>query len=141
MGNSTRAAEDVREEVGTPSLTSASLFDGLVPPTFPPIAASRGSPFFGIITIPISIQSNRDGDDSFCGGSHVRQTWEGRHLDPPERRLDKPEAPVEERHTGSFLILLRFLRSCMRLMCVHTWYSDSGGDLQDSQPHKGFSPK
>jgi hypothetical protein len=23
---------------------------------------------------------------------------------------------------------------------VHTRYSDSGGDLQDSQPHKGFSP-
>jgi hypothetical protein len=23
---------------------------------------------------------------------------------------------------------------------VHTWYSDSGGDLQDPQPHKVFSP-
>ena len=97
MGNSTRAAEDVREEVGTPSLTSASLFDGLVLPTFPPIAAALGSPFFCIITIPISIQSDWDGDDSFCGGSHVRQIWDGRHLDPPELRLGKPEAPVEER--------------------------------------------
>src|SRR5215213_9096844 len=48
----------------------------------------------------------------FVGGSHVRQTWEGRHLDPPERHLGKPEAPVEERHTGSLLLLLRFLRSC-----------------------------
>src|SRR5829696_428191 len=41
---------------------------------------------------------------------------------------------------GSFLLLLRFLRSCTRRLCVHTWYSDSGGDLQDPQPHKGFSP-
>jgi hypothetical protein len=41
---------------------------------------------------------------------------------------------------GSFLLLLRFLRSCVRRLCVHTWYSDSGGDLQDPQPHKGFSP-
>jgi hypothetical protein len=41
---------------------------------------------------------------------------------------------------GSFLLLLRFLRSCTRRLCVHTRYSDSGGDLQDPQPHKGFSP-
>jgi hypothetical protein len=51
----------------------------------------------------------------------------------------KPEAPVEERHTGSFLLFLRFLRSCMRQLGVHTWYSDSDGDLQDP-PHTGFSP-
>src|SRR5918995_2477543 len=79
-----------------------------------------GTPSFCIITIPISIYGGGDGDDSFCGGSHVRQIWEGRHLDPPERRLDKPEAPVEERHTGSFLLFLRFLRSCMSRLCAHT---------------------
>src|SRR5918994_2126133 len=49
---------------------------------------------------------------AFVGGSHVRQIWDGCHLDPPELRLGKPEAPVEERHTGSLLLLLRFLRSC-----------------------------
>jgi hypothetical protein len=76
---------------------------------------------------------------AFVGGSHVRQTWDGCDLNPPELRLGKPEAPVEERHTGSFLLLIRFLRSCMRRLGVHTWYSDSGGDLQDSQPHKGYS--
>src|SRR5918994_148796 len=107
----------------------------------PPIAPSLGPPFSRIITIPISIFRGGDGDDRFCGGNHVQQIWDGRYLDPPERRLGKPEAPVEERHTGSLLLLLRFLRSCTRLMCVRTWYSDSGGDLQDSQPHKGFSPK
>src|ERR671915_1546083 len=32
----------------------------------------------------------------------------------------KPEAPVEERHTGSFLLFLRFLRSCMRPLGLHT---------------------
>jgi hypothetical protein len=54
--------------------------------------------------------------------------------------FSKPEAPVEERHTGSFLLLLRFLRSCLRRLCVHTRFSDCGDDLQVSQPHKGFSP-
>jgi hypothetical protein len=40
--------------------------------------------------------------------------------------FSKPEAPVEERHTGSFLLLLRFLRSCMRRLGVHTRFLDSG---------------
>src|SRR5215208_7427646 len=44
MGGSKRAAEDVREEVGTPSFTSASLFVALVLPMLPPIAPSLGSP-------------------------------------------------------------------------------------------------
>jgi hypothetical protein len=78
----------------------------------PPIAPSLGTPFFGIITIPISIYRGGDGDDRFCGASHVRQIWDGRHLNPPGRHLGKPEALVEERHTGSLLLLLRFLRSC-----------------------------
>src|SRR5919107_3336229 len=43
----------------------------------------------------------------------------------------KPEAPVEERHTGSFLLLLRCLRSCMRRLCAHTRLSACGDDLQD----------
>jgi hypothetical protein len=34
--------------------------------------------------------------------------------------FSKPEAPVEERHTGSLLLLLRFLRSCTRRLGVHT---------------------
>ena len=41
--------------------------------------------------------------------------------------FSKPKAPVEERHTGSFLLLLRFLRSCMRPLGVHTRFLDSGG--------------
>src|SRR5688572_15594554 len=45
-------------------------------------------------------------------GNHIRQIWEVRHLNPPGGHLGKAEAPVEERHTGSFLLLLRFLRSC-----------------------------
>src|ERR671911_2088124 len=31
----------------------------------------------------------------FVGGSHVRQTWDGCHLDPPGGHLGKHEAPVE----------------------------------------------
>ena len=54
--------------------------------------------------------------------------------------LGKPEAPVEERHTGSFLLLLRFLRSCMRRLWVHTRFSDSGDDLQDPPAHKVSLP-
>ena len=64
------------------------------------------------------------------GGSHVLQISDGRHLNPPGGHLGKPEAPGEERPTDSFLLLLRFLRSCMRRLGVHTWYSDSGDDLQ-----------
>ena len=37
---------------------------------------------------------------------------EGCDLTPLGGQLGKPEAPVEERHTGSLLLLLRFLRSC-----------------------------
>jgi hypothetical protein len=40
MGSSTRAAEDVREEVGTPSFTPASLFVALVLLYFQSITAS-----------------------------------------------------------------------------------------------------
>jgi hypothetical protein len=53
--------------------------------------------------------------------------------------FSKPEAPVEERHTDSFLLLLRFLRSCMRRLGVHTRFLDSGDDLQGTR-HTGFSP-
>src|SRR5918999_2977505 len=77
MGNSTRAAEDVREEVGTPSLTSASLFVALALLRLPPIAASLGSPFCGIITIPISIYRGGNGDDRLCEGSRVRRMGKG----------------------------------------------------------------
>jgi hypothetical protein len=56
----------------------------------------------------------------FLAGSHVRQIWDGRHLDPPEHRLGEPEAPVEERHTGSFVLLLRFLRSCVRRLYMNS---------------------
>src|SRR5215203_6683913 len=105
----------------------------------PPIAPSLGATFFCIITIPISIYRGGDGDDSFGGGSHVQQVWEGRHLNPPERHLGKPEAPVEERHTGFFLLLLRFLRSCAWCSCRCTRFSACGDDLQDPR-HTGFSP-
>jgi hypothetical protein len=76
---------------------------------------------------------------AFVGGSHVRQTWDGCHLDPPGGHLGKPEAPVEERHTGSFLLLLRFLRSCAWCGCRCTRFLDSRDDLQDPR-HTGFSP-
>ena len=77
---------------------------------------------------------------AFVGGSHVRQIWEGCPLDPPGDHLGKPEAPVEERHTGSFLRFIRFLRSCLGRLCVHTRFSDSGDDLQDPPAHIGSSP-
>jgi hypothetical protein len=40
------------------------------------------------------------------------KSWDGCHLDPPGGHLGESEAAVEERHTGSLLLLLRFLRSC-----------------------------
>jgi hypothetical protein len=33
--------------------------------------------------------------------------------------FSKPEAPVEERHTASFLLLLRFLRTCVSRLYMH----------------------
>src|ERR671913_440580 len=76
----------------------------------------------------------------FVGCSHVRQTWDGCHLDPPGGHLGKPEAPVEQSHTGSFLLLLRFLRSCAWCGGRCPQFSDSDDDLQDSQPHRFLSP-
>jgi hypothetical protein len=54
--------------------------------------------------------------------------------------LSKPEAPVEERHTGSLLLLLRFLRSYAWCGCRCTRFSDSGGDLQDPRRTGFLSP-
>src|SRR5215211_694231 len=102
----------------------------------PPIAPSLGATFFCIITIPISIYRGGDGDDSFGGGSHVQQVWEGRHLNPPGGHLGKPEAPVEERHTGFFLLLLRFLRSCAWCGCRCTRLS-ACGDYLPGPRHTG----
>jgi hypothetical protein len=48
-------------------------------------------------------------------------------------------APVEERHTGSFLLLLRFLSSCAWCGCACTRFSDSRDDLPGPR-HTGFSP-
>jgi len=54
--------------------------------------------------------------------------------------FSKPEAPVEEPHTGSLLLLLRFLRSCVVRLGVHTRFSDCGDDLQDPPAHRFLSP-
>jgi hypothetical protein len=139
MGGSKRAAEDVREEVGTPSFTSASLFVALVLPMLPPIAPSLGTPSSASSPFPYLYRVIGMVMIAFVGVA----------------TFDKPETGatsilqvvirVSPKHhlrnaIGSFLLLLRFLRSCTRRLCVHTWYSDSGGDLQDPQPHKGFPP-
>jgi hypothetical protein len=56
----------------------------------------------------------------FLAGSHVRQIWDGCHLNPPGGHLGKPDAPVEERHTGSFVRFLRFLRSCVSRLYMNS---------------------
>src|SRR5215218_535068 len=135
-----RAGRDVREEVGTVSFTPASLFVALVLPMLPPIAHPSGPPSSASSPFPYPYRVIGNGDDSFCGGSHVRQIWDGCHLNPPERHPGKPEAPIEERHTGFFLLLLRFLRSCAWCGCRCTRFSACGDDLQDPR-HTGFSPE
>jgi hypothetical protein len=54
--------------------------------------------------------------------------------------FSKPEAPVEERHTGSLLLLLRFLRSCAWCGCRCIWFSACGDDLQDPPAYRLPSP-
>jgi hypothetical protein len=106
-------------------------------PMLPPIAPSLGTPFSPIITIPISIYRVIGMVMiAFVGGSHIQQIWEGRHLNPPDRHLGKPKAPVEERHTGTFLRFLRFLRSCAWCGCRRTRFSACGDDLQNPR-HTG----
>ena len=108
--NSNGTIDDVSEMFGNASTPG---FVALVLPLLPAHRAVSRDPLLTYHHHSHIYIRGGDGDDSFCGGSHVRRMGDGRHLDPPERRLGKPEAPVEERHTGSFLLLLRFLRSCV----------------------------
>jgi hypothetical protein len=70
-----------------PDVYSAGLRRACAPYA-PAYCTSLGTPLFGIITIAISIYRGGDGDDSFCGGNHVRQTWDGCHLNPPGGHLE-----------------------------------------------------
>src|SRR5215213_11853558 len=78
----------------------------------PPSSASSPFPFpyrvIGMVMI------------AFVGLATFDKSWDRCHLDPPERRLGKPEAPVEERHTGSLLLLLRFLRTCVSRLYMYS---------------------
>ena len=91
--------------------------DGLcraVLPMLPPTAPSLGSPSSASSPLPYPYRVIGMVMIALVGTATF-ETWDGCHLDPPGGHLGKPEAPVEERHTCSFLRLLRFLRSCMRL--------------------------
>jgi hypothetical protein len=69
-----------------------------------------GTPFSRIITIARSIESDWDGDDSFCGGSHVRQTWDGCHLDPPGAQLGK--SPKRQLRNATLAPCCSYYASC-----------------------------
>jgi hypothetical protein len=84
-------------------------------PMLPPIAPSLGTPFSRIITIPISIYiAIGVVMIGFVGVATFDKSGKGATSILQAVIFSKPEAPVEERHTGSFLLLLRFLRSCVR---------------------------
>jgi hypothetical protein len=108
-------------------------------PMLPPIAASLGTPFSRIITIPISIYRVIGMVIAFVGVATFNKSGTGATSILQAVIFSKPEAPVEERHTGSFLLLLRFLRSCAWCSCRCTRFSACGDDLQDPR-HTGFSP-
>src|SRR5919112_3373376 len=106
----------------------------------PAHCTSIGIPFFGIITIPISIYRVIGMVMiAFVGVATFDKPGTGATSIHQAVIFSKPEAPVEERHTGSFLLLLRFLRSCAWCVCRCTRFLDSGDDLQDSQPHRFLS--
>jgi hypothetical protein len=54
-----------------------------------------GTPFFGIITIPISLYRSGDGDDGFSAiaRSRLEESGKGATYDLPERNLGEPEPP------------------------------------------------
>jgi hypothetical protein len=86
----------------------------------PPIAPSLGTPSSASSPLPYPYRVIGMVMIAFVGVPHVRQTWDGCHLDPPERHLSKPEAPVEERQTEVLLRLIRFLRNCVRRLYMHS---------------------
>jgi hypothetical protein len=53
--------------------------------------------------------------------------------------FSKPEAPVEERHTGSYY---SYYASCAaaRGDCICTRFSDCGNGLQNPPAHRSLSP-
>ena len=83
-----------------------------------------GTPFFDIITIPISLYRDWNGDDRFSEVYRARQTSEDVHVDPPERNLGESEAP---RYTRTINLALGFC------LC-------SSGELEDPPGHRGFTP-
>jgi hypothetical protein len=82
-----------------------------------------GPPFFGIITIAISIYRGGDGDDRFCGASHVRQTWDGCYLNPLGDHLGKsPKRPVRRNATlAPSCALYAFCAAVVRLVLGLWW--------------------
>jgi hypothetical protein len=106
-------------------------------PMLPPIAASLGTPFSRIITIAISIYRVIGMVMiAFVGVATFDKPRTGATSILQAVILSKLGAPVEERHTGSLLLLLRFLRSCAWCGWRCTRFSACGDDLQDPR-HTG----
>ena len=81
-------------------------------PMLPPIAASLGTPFSRISTIPISIYRVIGMVMiAFVGVATFDKPRTGATSILQAVILSKLGAPAEERHTGSLLLLLRRLRS------------------------------
>src|SRR5919112_6084674 len=136
---SIRAGRDVLEDVGTLSFTPASLVDGLALLLLPPITPSLGTPSSASSPFPYLYRVIGMVMMAFVGVATFDKSGTGATSILQAVIFSKPEAPAEERHTGSILLLLRFLRSCAWCGCRCTRLSDSDDDLQDSQPHRFLS--
>jgi hypothetical protein len=125
---------------GPNQTATATGFVALVLPMLPPIAHSSGPPssasspfqslYMDMGMVMIALVGVVTFDKPGKGATSIHQAV----------IFSKPEAPVEERHTGSLLLLLRFLRSCAWCGCRCTRFSDCGDDLQDPPAHRLPSP-
>ena len=117
----TVSAKERGRGIGAETKGSAWPFVALALPILWSMTPPLSTPFLDIITIPISIYRGGDGDDRFCGGSHVRQIWNTRHLDPQEHPPSKSEPPDQETLNWLLLVLNTLLAQLgVRRLYVHS---------------------
>ena len=106
--------------IGAETKGSAWPFVALALPILWSMTPPLSTPFLDIITIPISIYRGGDGDDRFCGVATFDKSGKGATSILQIVVWVSSDCPIKKRQTGSFLCFLRFLRSCVGRLHVHS---------------------